>query len=40
MKHMDSSVWKGLMKIKEDFFSVGSFEVANGHDTRFRRTTG
>jgi hypothetical protein len=26
---------KGLMKVKEDFFSRGSFKLGSGEDTRF-----
>jgi hypothetical protein len=35
MKPTDSPFWKGLMKVKEAFFSRGSFDVGNGEDTRF-----
>jgi hypothetical protein len=31
----DSPFWKGLMRVKEDFFSRGSFKVGNGLTTRF-----
>jgi hypothetical protein len=31
----DSPFWKGLLKVKEDFFDRGSFEVGNGENTRF-----
>jgi hypothetical protein len=31
--------WKGLMKIKEDFFSRGSFKVGKGEGTRFWEDT-
>ena len=34
-KPFDSPFWKGLMKIKEDFFKRGSFFVGNGQTTRF-----
>jgi hypothetical protein len=39
VKPNDSPFWKGLMKIKEDFFSRGSFKVGNGEDTRFWEDT-
>jgi hypothetical protein len=35
MKTTDSPFWKGLMKVKDKFFSRGSFDVGNGEDTRF-----
>jgi hypothetical protein len=35
MKPTDFPFWKGLMKVKEEFFSRGSFTVGNGEDTRF-----
>jgi hypothetical protein len=31
----DSPFWKGLMNVKEEFFSRGSFVVGNGRNTRF-----
>jgi hypothetical protein len=34
-KPFDSPFWKGLMKVKEDFFSRGSFKVGHGKDTMF-----
>jgi hypothetical protein len=34
-KPCDSPFWKGLMKVKADFFDRGSFEVGNGEQTRF-----
>jgi hypothetical protein len=34
-KPCDSPFWKGLIKVKEDFFDRGSFEVGNGENTRF-----
>jgi mannosylglycoprotein endo-beta-mannosidase len=34
-KPNDSPFWKGLLKVKDDFFSKGSFELGNGLDTRF-----
>jgi hypothetical protein len=38
-KSSDSPFWKGLMKVKEDFLSRGSFAVGNGEDTRFWEDT-
>jgi hypothetical protein len=35
MKPTYSPFWKGLMKVKEDFFNRGSFTVGNGEETRF-----
>jgi hypothetical protein len=29
-KPTDSPFWKGLMKVKKDFFSRGNFKVGNG----------
>jgi hypothetical protein len=34
-KPSDSPFWKGLMKVKEEFLSRGSFVVGNGMNTRF-----
>jgi hypothetical protein len=34
-KPTDSPFWKGLMRVKDDFFSRGFFKVGNGSDTRF-----
>ena len=31
----DSAFWKGLMRVKEEFFSRGSFVIGNGQNTRF-----
>jgi hypothetical protein len=31
----DSLFWRGLMKVKVDFFKCGSFVVNNGASTRF-----
>ena len=31
----DSPFWKGLMKVKDDFFSRGFFKVGDGMSTRF-----
>ena len=36
---MDSPFWKGIMRIKEDFYSRGSFKVGNGMNTRFWEDT-
>jgi hypothetical protein len=30
-----SPFWKGLMRIKDDFFERGSFEIGNGSTMRF-----
>jgi hypothetical protein len=35
----DSPFWRGLMKVKEDFFKCGSFIVNNGKSTRFWEDT-
>ena len=34
-KPTDSPFWKGLMKVKDDFFKRGSFILANGRTIRF-----
>jgi hypothetical protein len=34
-KPTDSPFWKGLMGVKEDFFSRGFFKIGNGQRTRF-----
>jgi hypothetical protein len=34
-KPTDSPFWKGLMGVKDDFFSRGSFKVGNGQNMRF-----
>jgi hypothetical protein len=34
-KPTDSPFWKGLMGVKDEFFSRGSFKVGNGQYTRF-----
>jgi hypothetical protein len=34
-KPTDSPFWKGLMKVKEDFFAHGFFEIRKGNQTRF-----
>ena len=31
----DSPFWKGLMRVKDDFFSKGAFKVGSGTNTRF-----
>jgi hypothetical protein len=38
-KSGDSPFWKGLMKVKTDFFDRGSFKVGNGEDTSFWEDT-
>ena len=38
-KPTDSQFWKGLMKVKDDFFQRGSFRVDNGQSTRFWEDT-
>jgi hypothetical protein len=35
VKPLDSPFSRGLMKVKEDFLSRGSFTVGNGEGTRF-----
>jgi hypothetical protein len=36
-KPTDSPFWKGLMKVKDDFFAHGFFEIGKGNQTRFLR---
>jgi hypothetical protein len=38
-KPSDSPFWKGLMGVKDEFFSRGSFTVGNGQSTRFWEDT-
>jgi hypothetical protein len=38
-KPTDSPFWKGLMGVKDEFFSRGSFTVGNGQSTRFWEDT-
>jgi hypothetical protein len=38
-KPTDTQFWKGLMRVKEDFFSRGSFKIGNGHMARFWEDT-
>jgi hypothetical protein len=38
-KSSDSPFWKGLMKVKDDFFERGSFNVGNGESIRFWEDT-
>jgi hypothetical protein len=38
-KPTDSPFWKGLMKVKEEFFARGKFKVGNGANTRFWEDT-
>jgi hypothetical protein len=35
----DSPFWKGLMRVKEEFFNRGVFKVGNGRNTRFWEDT-
>jgi hypothetical protein len=35
VKPTDSPFWKGIMKVKDDFFQRGSFVVRDGMKTRF-----
>ena len=35
----DSSFWKGLMRVKEEFFNRGFFKIGNGMSTRFWEDT-
>ena len=39
VKPTDSLFWKGLMKLKDEFFKRGSFSVGNGEKTRFWKDT-
>ena len=39
-KPTDSSFWKGLMAVKDEFFSRGRFAIGNGLSTRFWKTFG
>jgi hypothetical protein len=39
IKPTDSPFWKGLMRVKEDFFNRGSFNVGNREETRFWEDT-
>jgi hypothetical protein len=34
-KPTDSPFWKGLMKVKREFFSRGSFKIGSGEGVRF-----
>ena len=38
-KPTDSPFWKGLMKVKDEFFDRGCFRVGNGEQTRFWEDT-
>ena len=38
-KPTDSPFWKGLMRVKEDFFSRGYFKIGDGANTRFWEDT-
>jgi hypothetical protein len=35
----DSHFWSGLMKVKDEFFARGSFQIQNGSDVRFWEDT-
>jgi hypothetical protein len=39
VKASDSPFWKGLMKLKDDFFERASFTIGNGESTRFWEDT-
>jgi nitrogen fixation protein len=39
-KDLDSPFWKGLMKVKDDFFSRGQFQVGNGWKLDFGKILG
>ena len=34
-QHTDSPFWKGIMKVKDDFFHRGKFSLGNGEQVRF-----
>ena len=34
-KPSDSPFWRGLMNVKDDFFSRGSFNIGNGENVSF-----
>ena len=34
--HGDSQFWAGLMKVKEEFLSLGKFDLGDGSQVRFR----
>ena len=38
-KPTDSPFWKGLMEVKQEFVSRGTFVVRNGHNTNFWEDT-
>jgi hypothetical protein len=38
-KPTDFQLWKGLVRVKEDFFSIINFQVENGQTTRFCEDT-
>jgi hypothetical protein len=40
VKPSDSSFWKGLMKLKDDFFEQGSFTIGNGENAHFGKILG
>ena len=35
MQPTDSPFWKGLMRVKDEFFARGFFQVGSGEATRF-----
>jgi hypothetical protein len=39
VKSSDSPFWKGLMKLKDDFFERVSFTIGNGEEDRFWEDT-
>jgi hypothetical protein len=39
VKPTDSPFWKGIMKVKDDFFQGGSFVVGDGMKTRLWEDT-
>ena len=38
-KPLDSPFWRGVLKVKQEFFVVGSFQIGNGQSTRFWEDT-
>jgi hypothetical protein len=34
-KSSDSPFWKGIMRVKDDFFELGFFTIGDGENTRF-----
>ena len=39
VKPLDSPFWKGIMKVKDEFFQRGRFQVGNGEKTQFWEDT-